>query len=56
MSDDRQPIVRVKTKKGLVYYPKFEKDTEGKWKPVDPSFQKMNRLRYNSEMRVNKDK
>lgn len=53
---NEEPIVRVETKSGMIYYPKFEKDTEGKWRPVDLSFQKMNRLRYNSEMRVNKDK
>jgi hypothetical protein len=54
--DDSQPMVRVKTEIGMVYYPKFEKNTEGKWIPVDPSFQKINKLRHNSEMRVKHDK
>lgn len=27
---DEEPLVRIKTEGGETYYPKFEKDTEGK--------------------------
>lgn len=53
--DEQQPLVRVKTESGIVYYPRFEKNTEGKWTPTDPSFQEMNRRRFDSEKPVKKD-
>ena len=55
MKDDQQPMVRVETDSGLVYYPRFEKNTQGKWVPTDPSFQEINRHRYDSEKTVKKD-
>jgi hypothetical protein len=35
------PVIRVKGKDGAVYYPKFEKNAQGKWEMKDKSFQKM---------------
>jgi hypothetical protein len=54
MKDDMQPLVRVEMSDGTAYYPRFEKNTEGEWTPVDPSFQEMNRRRYDSEKPVGK--
>ncbi len=51
MKDDQQPLVRVKSDSGIVYYPRFEKNTEGEWMPTDPSFQATNRRRFDSEKR-----
>ena len=38
---EKQPILRVKGKNGIAWYPTLVKDTNGKWKPKDESFQKM---------------
>jgi len=49
MKDDMQPLVRVEMSDGLVFYPRFEKNTKGEWTPTDPSFQEMNRRRFGLE-------
>jgi hypothetical protein len=41
---------------GMAYYPQFKKNTKGKWEPIDPSFQEINRHRYDSEKRAKKEK
>jgi len=35
------PVIRVKGSNEVVYYPKFEKNAQGKWEMKDKSFQKM---------------
>ena len=54
MKDDMQPMVRVEMGNGLAYHPQFKKNTKGEWEPIDPSFQEINRHRYDSEKRVKK--
>jgi hypothetical protein len=39
--DDMQPIVRVKGEDGIVWYPRYHKNTKGEWELNDKSFQKM---------------
>jgi len=56
MKDDMQPMVRVEMSDGSAYYPRFEKNTKGEWTPVDPSFQEMNRRRFDSEKRAKTEK
>jgi hypothetical protein len=46
---DEEPLVRIKTEDGETYYPKFEKNTRGKWTPKDKSLQETLRHRARSE-------
>lgn len=39
--DDLPPILRVESKSGIAYYPRFHKNTEGAWELNDKSFRKM---------------
>lgn len=39
--DDKPPILRIKTKSGAVYYPRFHKNTQGEWELNDKSFREI---------------
>ena len=43
---DAPPLVRIEGKDGEVYYPAFEKSTDGKWTSKDKQLQTMNRRRH----------
>jgi hypothetical protein len=51
-----QLIVRVETDNGQVFYPRFEKNTDGRWTATDPSFQEINRRRKTTEKPAKKEK
>lgn len=43
MSEDKDPhpITRIESGSGVVYYPRYHKNTQGEWELNDKSFQKM---------------
>jgi phage pi2 protein 07 len=51
----KQPMVRVRGGDGLVYYPRFEQNTDGAWKLKDASFQEMIDRQFDSEKPAKKD-
>jgi len=53
---EQQPVLRVEMPDGSVYYPKYEKNTQGNWKVKDEEFwQKALRLQ-DSKRQSKKDK
>jgi len=56
--DNKQtpPMLRVESKSGTVYYPKFVQNTEDEWEFKDKSFQKIMMPHLTSEKPVNQEK
>ena len=53
--NDKQPTVRVETKDGAVFYPKFKKSTNDVWSLKDKSFQDMLIPKQESKQNGKKD-
>jgi hypothetical protein len=54
--NDPPPTLRVESKSGAAYYPRYHKNTEGEWELNDKSFRNLLKPHLTSEKPVKTDK